>query len=260
MFSQILDKKYSCLKKIISKKMDKNIIIQTIGGVAKEETLFTLSRCIMSNTFVLENDEPYPGYHGKNLPTEAKPISIFLMTKKKYSMERILRLSNTIKKYYDHPFDAVSGAICINNDVYNCIRLRGLENYEHVEPIQKYFFSEGVKFMKKKVLKASAIIQLKKHFTIQEIDHGIYKDLEDETSYYITIPLQLSWQLFAQITFTIKNNIPKEKVNFDAGLAAIYTREILDVVRIYAHGIDIDTLKMLKEKYKEEIEKYNYRK
>ena len=113
--------------------------------------------------------------------------------------------------------------------------------------------------MKKKVLKAPAVIQLKKHFNIQEKETGIYKDLDDDTTYYITIPRQLTWQLFAQITHTIKNNIPKEKVNFDAGLAAIYTRQILDVVRIYAHDIELDTLKMLKEKYEEEIEKYDYR-
>jgi len=73
--------------------MDKNVIIQTIGGIAKEEDLFTLTNHVMPNTFVLENEVPYPGYHGKNLPTDPIPISVFLVTKEKYSTEKILRLN-----------------------------------------------------------------------------------------------------------------------------------------------------------------------
>ena len=65
--------------------MNPKTIIQTIGGVAKEETLFTLTTSVMPNTFVLENEEPYPGYHGKNLPSGSKPISVFLITKRKHS-------------------------------------------------------------------------------------------------------------------------------------------------------------------------------
>lgn len=235
--------------------MDKNTIIQTIGGVAKEETLFTLTNHIMPNTFVLENEVPYPGYHGKNLPIEAKPISVFLITKKKYSTEKILRITHIIKKYFEHPFDAVPGVICIQNDTIPCIRIKDLDNYDLIEELQKCFFSEGIQFMKKRNVSASAVIQLKKHFNISQIEEGIYKDIDDSSMLYIAIPRQLSWQLFVQLTQKIRNNIDKKMANFDAALATIYTREILDVVRIYAREMNTEWLKEIQNRYLEEISK-----
>ena len=212
----------------------------------------------MPNTFVLENDEPYPFYHGGNLPTEVKPVSVFLMTKKKYSTEKILRISQNIFKYYDHKFDAVTGVICMNNETIPCIRLRELHNYECIEELQKYFLSEGVNFLKKRTLKTLAIIQLKKIFTIEEIAPGIYKDLDDPSMFYIKIPKQLSWRLFTQITARVRNNVEKEDANFDAALAAIYTRDILDVARIYAREMNLNRLKIIKEKYEDIISKVEY--
>jgi hypothetical protein len=228
-------------------------IIQTLGGVAKEESLVTLTDHIMPNTFVLETLEPYPGYHGSGLPTDSKPISVFLITKEKYSTEKILRVAHNIKKYFNHPFDAVPGTICMQNIISPCIRIRDLDNYELIGDLQKCFFSEGILFAKKKNIKSDAIIKLKKHFTLQEIEKGIYKDVDDSSMFYIRINHQITWQFFMQITQKIRNNI--DLSNFDAGLAAIYTKDILDVVRIFSNDITIEKLKLLKEKYNQEIEK-----
>jgi hypothetical protein len=233
--------------------MKTNKIVQTIGGVAKEETLFTLTTHIMPNTFVLENDEPYPFYHGINLPTEPKPVSVFLMTKDKLSTERILRINNSIRKYFDQPFDAVPGIICIHNETLPCIRLRGLDNYEIIGELQKHFFSEGIRFMKKRNIRALAVIQLKKLYNIEEIEDGIFCDVDDPSMFYIKIPKQLSWRMFTQVTARVRNNVEKEDANFDAALAAIYTKDILDVARIYAREMNVNRLKLIKLKYEEII-------
>ncbi len=238
--------------------MESNAIIQTIGGLAKEETLFNITSNVMPNTFVLENDEPYPYYHGGNLPNEAKPISVFLMTKKKYSTEKILRISQNIFSYYEHKFDAVPGVICFHNETIPCIRLRDLHNYECIEELQRHFVAEGVKFFKKRTIKALAVIQLKKLFNIVEIDKGIYRDLDDPSMFYIRLSKQLTWRMFSQISARVRNNVEKEDANFDAALAAIYTREILDVARIYAREMNITRLKTIKNKYEEIIAKIEY--
>jgi hypothetical protein len=228
-------------------------IIETLGGVAKEESLVTLVDHIMPNSFVLETLEPFPGYHGTNLPLDSKPISVFLITKVKYSTEKILRITHNIKKYFANSFDAVPGTICIQNEILPCIRIRELDNYEFIGDLQKCFFSEGIIFAKKRNIKSDAIIKLKKHFTIQEIGEGIYKDIDDHSMFYLRINHQLTWQMFMQITQRIRNNI--DLSNFDAGLAAIYTKDILDVVRIFSNDISLEKLKLLKEKYNQEIEK-----
>jgi hypothetical protein len=225
-------------------------IIETIGALAKEEKLICLSENIMPNTLVLETSEPFPGYHG-DVPTETPPVSVFLGTIKKYSTVRILRTANYIAKYFDCSFDADPGVICIGNNLYYCLRIRGLENYNLVGKLQENFHEEGIRFAKSKNINATAIIKIKKHFILERLEDGVYKDQEDDSMYYISIPKQVNWQVFAKITGSIKNNI--DNANFDAALAVIYTKDMLDVVRIYAKEISVDRLRLIKLKYAEEI-------
>ncbi|MCF8379859.1 MAG: hypothetical protein K9H49_09805 [Bacteroidales bacterium] len=226
--------------------MKAKTLIQSMGGVAKEENLFTLESHIMPNTFVLENEEPYPGYHGMNLPTDNKPISIFLMTKNKHSVQKIMRLNQKIKKYFNHPFDAVPGEIWINNDKIPCIRIRNLDNYDLVGDLQKCFYSEGILFQKKRTVRAEGVITLKKVFNLEVLEDDILKDLDDDSTFYFRLPKQLSYQEFVAVIKNLRNNIASEKTNFDAALAAIYTKEILDVVRIYAKGASLAFLAELR--------------
>jgi len=233
----------------------KNVrIIETLGGLAKEEKLKTLSDHILPNTFVLETEEPFPGYHGANLPTEAKPISAFLITRSKYSPEKIMRVAHNIQKYFPHQFDAVPGKICIQNNILPCIRIRGFNNYELIGDLQKCFLSEGIEFAKKRTFFADAVIQLKKHFMIEEIEEEIYRDMDEHSTYYFRIAKQISWQLFLKVTQIVRNNT---SANFDGAKAAIYTKDILDVVRIYAPGITIETLRELKKRYTLELDKFD---
>ncbi len=229
--------------------METRTLIQAIGGIAKQETLFTLTSHIMANTFVLDMEEPYPGYHGMNLPTNTKPISIFIITREKYSTEKILRITQNIKKYFEYNFDAVPGVICIQNEDLHCLRIREIDTYEIIEELQNCFFSEGVKFMKKRTINAKGVIQLKKIFNIEVVEEGIYKDLDDPSMFYVTLPRQVNWQMFVQITQRVRNNIDKKLVNFDAALGAIYSKEILDVARIYSKETTIEKLRIIQKKY-----------
>jgi len=226
-----------------------------MGGVAKEENLFTLESHIMPNTFVLENEEPYPGYHGKNLPTNAKPISVFLMTKKKYSIQKILRLNQKIKKYFNHTFDAVPGEICLNNDVLQCIRIRNLDNYDLVGDLQKCFYSEGILFQKKRSVRAEGVISLKKVFNLEVLEDDIIKDLDDDSTFYFKVSRQLSYPEFVAVIKNLRNNIGPEKTNFDAALGVIYAKEVLDVVRIYSKEASLEYLSEIRSFIEAEIKK-----
>jgi hypothetical protein len=59
--------------------------------------------------------------------------------------------------------------------------------------------------------------------------------------------------MFTSITDHLKNNVDNN--NYDAALGAIYMRDILDVVRIYANDLSLEKLQFLKEKYHQEIVK-----
>ena len=63
--------------------MSGNKIIETMGSIAKVEKLETLDSNILVNTLALEEVEPFPGYHGANLPTGYNPTAVYLIIKKK---------------------------------------------------------------------------------------------------------------------------------------------------------------------------------
>lgn len=234
--------------------MENNRIIEILGGLAKEEKLKTLTDHTMPNTFVLETEEPFPGYHGANLPGETKPISAFLITRIKYSPEKIMRVAHNIRKYFPHYFDAVPGKICVHNTIFPCIRVRGFSNYEIIGDLQKFFFSEGIEFARTRKFSASAVIQLKKHFTIEEIAEDIYRDLDEHSTYYFRIVKQMNWQVFLRITKEVRNNV---HIEFDGALAAIYSKDILDVVRVFSPGISLENLEELKNRYNRELHKFD---
>ena len=229
-------------------------IIETMGSISKVEKLRTLDNSILENTLVLEEIEPFPGYHGANLPTGYNPTAVYLVNKKKHSTVKIHRLTQAIRKYFKHEFDGTAAEICIHNKVFNGIRLRNLENYTIIPGLQKCYMDEGLKFSKKRNIEGEAVIELKKHFELEELDNGIYKDMVDPLMYYIEVPRHLNWHHFLEITTSIKHNI--DNLNFDAAVGAIYLKEIIEVVRIFAKDMSVDDLRVIQEKYIEEIRKY----
>jgi hypothetical protein len=229
-------------------------IIETMGSITKVEKLETLENNILENTLVLEQVEPYPGYHGANLPSGYNPAAVYLVIKEKLPAINILRITQKIRKFYKPAFDGTAANIRINNDVFNAIRLRNLLDIKIIPELQKNYMYEGISFPKKKSIKGDGIIELIKQFELEALGEDIYKDLEDALMYYFRIPDQLNWQMFVEITTSIRHNL--DNLNFDAALGTLYLKEIIDVVRIFAKDMGTEDLSMIRERYLEELRKY----
>jgi len=234
--------------------MSQNRIIETMGSIAKVEKLETLNSNILENTLVLDEIEPFPGYHGAGLPTGYNPHTVYIILKKKLSTVRIMRMTQNIRKYFKHDFDGTAASICINNDVFNCIRVKNLKKYSDLPELQKSYLHEGVKFMKKREIKGEGILEINKHFELEELEAGIFKDLEDPHMHYFRISHHLNWQMFLEITTSIKHNLDNQ--HFDAALGAIYLKEVCDVVRIFTKDLSHDELRTIKNMFDEELKKY----
>lgn len=230
-----------------------NKTISTIGSITKVEMLQGLKTNILENTFVLESSKPYPGYHGKNLPGTIKPHHIFLVTKEWYSYEDISRVSQSIKRNSSLEFGARPAEIFIFNSSYPAIRIKDLESFDRIPDMQTWFNDEGIFFRKRKKYYSQGVINVKKHFELEEIDEGIYRNLEDETMFYFNIPDLLPWKVFEKMTIQIRNNF--DSSNFDAALGVIYMKEHQDIVRIYEKEPKLEFIKKLKAAYLEEIRK-----
>ena len=230
------------------KKMD---IIESLGYLLKEETLQTVDHFVLQNTLVLENMEPFPGYHGENLPQDTAPDSVFLITDKKYPTENILRISEQMRGYAKIHFDACPAEIFIYNTQLFAIRIRGLNNYSLIADIQSWYIDHGFKFNKKRSINDPGLIRIHKVFSMERMDEHLFHDLEVESTFYMAIPYHLNWSLFKRVTKNIKNNL--ESSNFDCALGFIYLKNILEFVRVYTPHLDLRQLKLIREKYLEEI-------
>lgn len=222
------------------------------GAVAKEEILKTVDHYILPNSFVLQNLEPYPGYHGSNLPTDQDPDTFFLVTTEGYSAEKIFRVAHNIRSFTKLEFDACPARLCIGNDTYHAIRIRDLNSYEPIEEIQKDMLDAGIVFMKRKDIEATGLIELKKIFRLEEVNENMLKD-KNGIMHYLKIRKQLTWGRFKKITQWVKNNV--DDARFDAALAVIYGKDVHDLVRIYMPNPMIDRLEDIRQKYLEGIQR-----
>ena len=228
-------------------------MIETFGYITKEENLRTLTSNILENTFVLESVAPFPGYHGENMPDSGKPSYIFLVTRKDYGLEKIVRTAREIKKFLSVSFGARPAELHLFNNIYPAIRINHLSNFSDIPELQRWFTDMDISFMKKKTFNDAGLIRVTKHFRLEEIEKGIYRDLEDPLMHYLEIEINLPWKMFEAITLRIKNNVSNN--NFDAAIGVLFLHDLMDIVRIYERSPGIDRLRSLREKYREEIEK-----
>jgi len=226
--------------------------LETFGSLIKEEHVKTVEHDIVPNTLVLENLDAFPGYYGAHLPHDKVPDSFFLVMTKKESTEKILRITYNIRKHSQIKFEGSPASICISNNTYYSIRLRGLTDFAQLSVIQEFYRDAGMIFAKRKNVDSRAVIQIKKVFRVENLTPDILKGSEP-FMYYLKINQQLNWSHFKTITKQLRNNIDISA--FDAALAVIYSSEVLDLIRIYTKTLTTEELQRIHEKYNELIAK-----
>lgn len=221
--------------------------IEVSGTVTKKESLVSVSPGISNNTLMLETVHAFPGYHGI-VPEEKAPGSLFLVTKKKYAKEAIIRSTMAFKKSLKMDLDMVSARIMLQNNEVFAIRIKGLRNYTFLPQLVQALYDEGYVFQKSKSIKEfSSIIQVKKESLLKEFEPGFYHDLNDAETHYFELNRELKWYAFEKAILDIKYNTSDN--NFDAALATFYRANgLVDLVRIYKKDLALDELKKIKEK------------
>lgn len=231
--------------------MERKLNLEIIGTLEKREKLAS----IKYNELVLESLFPYPGYHGKSVPDQTNPKSVFLVTKSKYPDELIIRRTKKVRKNVNETFDASPGTVTVFNEKSPCIRIKGLKNYKLIPNLIKYYQDEGISFAKgRDIPEYQGDIKILKYFLLDELDNGVYMDQETHEMGYFEIPTELDLDTFENITLQIKRNIKEN--NWDAAKGIFYRKKgLVDFIRIYDQNVCLGQCLYLMEKYNEEIER-----
>jgi hypothetical protein len=96
-------------------------------------------------------------------------------------------------------------------------------------------------------------MRITKIFSVEMLDNHIFRDLEDNNTFYLMIPYHFNWKTFKTVTMKIKNNL--DNSNFDCASGFIYRKDMLEFVRVYARNPELERLRLIRQKYVEEVAK-----
>ncbi len=236
--------------------MSNNNYIERYGNLLKQENLKTLDDKIWPNTFVLEAPEPFPGFYNyySDHPVDSKPLYIYLVLKKLYTLEEITRATQNIQSYFGTEFNATPGVVNIYNLKYDVIRVRHLDSFSQIIDLQASYMDQGIEFRSKpnRNLEGPAVIRIKKFFILEEKQPGLFFDVTEKDHGYFLIPHKLAWKHFEDITRRVKFNW--ERPFFDAAIGHFHVKfGIQDMIRIYYPEMSEEYLLEVRKKYLERI-------
>lgn len=222
-------------------------IIKTCGSITKMESLIPVDYNILQNTYVVETQDPYPGYYGK-VPKQTKPNSLYLITNQYYRLDEVLHFVKTMDNFKEGEISYASAILDFKYHIYNAIRIKYFPDYELIYKLQSEFINAGVEFLKKRHITNSAQIKVFKCIELNEIEEGFYLDDKEVHHGYFQIPDELSFNEFLDIIYDIRNNI--ESIAFDAAIGSLLMdSDLIDVVRIYSDTLNLNLLKSIQEKF-----------
>ncbi len=225
--------------------MKANPIIQVCGSIIKKESITSIDSHIIVNTCVAEANLPYSLYYG-NRPEKSKPNSIFLFTKRFYSLEEVLRVTQNIDSCLVKNLNVASAVFNFKDGQVPAIRIKNFSEYRHLGELQNCFMKFKVEFEKKFPLANEAYIRINKCFVLEEIANGIFLDKLEDNKGYIALPHLINYDEFQTIIQNIRNN--SACGIFDVAKASIIINSgLTDIIRIYSEKMDINLLHCIKE-------------
>lgn len=223
--------------------METNRIIQVCGSVIKKESIIQINVNILANTCVAEANEPYFNYYG-NVPKNAVPNSLFLFTVPCYTFEEVLRFLQKSDACFKERINVATSVLDFGQNQYPAIRIKNFPDYKHLAELQKCFVREGVQFAHKVLFSHEAVVRTHKYFVLEEVEEGIYIDLQEEDKGYILADKLLSETDFEELITRIRNNSGCRF--FDAAKCGImHDSKVKEVVRIFSEKLDISLLKCI---------------
>lgn len=226
--------------------------LSSIGSITKKEWIILNDRIDDKSALVFISEHPYSGYYGSTVPDKKEPMSMYLVTNHNYNDDKIIRAIQQVKTRFEFEYDAVPGTISFLNKHLGMIRIRCL-TYELIPMLVKEFTSEGIEFMPhRKFPPFEGIIRVTKFFKTEEVEKGIYLDLENPYFAYLLINKALRWNSFENVYRDVQNNVTEFK--FDAALATMYNEQgVLDFVRTYDEKRSIENLRILYKKFSDRV-------
>jgi hypothetical protein len=135
------------------------------------------------------------------------------------------------------------------------IRIKLFERSILIRDIQTLFAEFGFEMsMKRAMVKEKGVIKLKKYFSLDEVERGIYFDRNNPELAYFTLPHRVEWDLFEEITKRIRVNVALG--DFDTALGAFHIgNKTVYIIRVLKPQRSLEKIDLIKRDYLSYINK-----
>lgn len=184
---------------------------------------------------ILESVDPFPEAHLRHKSHFVKFYYIPIIAQ---NLNQDIKIAATsAESRIGNELASALGDITIGDTTYHSIRLRNISPQDLPSIIKAYEY-EGITMAPSgETIKDYAQITLDKFFHLEEIQRGLYIDLDDAQIGYVETPRRLDWEELEEITEKVKSEA--EHTNFDRALGTISKHgENIEVIRIYAPNMN----------------------
>lgn len=223
------------------------------GSLEKLEEFTTLTHNIVPGSLVFESLSPFWRYYNED-PKDYSQLYIYLIVNQTHEVFEVIRAFQKVKEELPFKFDVAKAFVKFNDRFYNALRVRHLKDYEHIVEIQEAFSRYGISPLMSSYnqKRFTALVTLKKMFSLSKLSEGIYLDAYEENHAYLEIPQTLTFDQFADLTQKVKYNWLDSK--FDAALGYfIQKQKVIDVVRVYSDNLKIEFLNDIRKLYLQKL-------
>jgi hypothetical protein len=228
--------------------------LKVCGSITKNESLIKLKNNTLNHTCVAEAHMPYANYYGR-VPENPQPNSLFLFTRRYYTLEEALRFTQNIEICEKNKVNTAAAFLQFKTHRYPAIRIRNFPDYEHLEMLQKCFMEQGVQFARKIDLEPEAVVTVNKCFFLQEKETGIYLDETEKHEGYIAISRQLNQEDFDTLVHNVWNN-GNCRIFDGARGALIIDARVTEIIRVYSEHLDIEQLRCVKNEATKQMKSF----
>ncbi|HZK95680.1 MAG TPA: hypothetical protein VFC67_15870 [Prolixibacteraceae bacterium] len=223
---------------------------EVYGTLGKTESLFVVNGKSLHGSLVFESFAPFPGYYNQQV-NDLKPVYLYLGLDHEYSVFDIERANMAVKKTFKCCFEAAKGKIELFDNHFDVVRLRHLNSYDQLIPIQNEFIKSSIKLKMNTLTHVNnekGFIHLSKIFNIRKLGKGIYIDTSEDFHAYLLFPHRLNQKEFDDTTLKVKYNW--KSTGFDAASGCLFIRgKLKEMVRIYSKNLSIEYLEELRKLY-----------
>ena len=227
--------------------MTESHVLSASGTITKKEYVRNVKNKSLKQYLVLESTDPFPDATFKQ---KSSFVKFYYVAVKADRLDQDIKIAaQAAEGQMKEEIASALGEIRIDEKTFYTIRLRNI-SAQILPLLIKAYEYEGIKMHPfRESIQDYAWIHVRKFFHLEEIQDGIYTDLDDPFIGYVEVPRKLKWGELEEITRKAKTDT--RYPNFDRALGSISKRgEPKEIIRIYSPDMSDDVIEDISQAFR----------